>query len=167
MYLIITGILAGIFIGLGGHTIVKETVMDKYRRFRSLNKLVSSQYKNICMILWVSIQLICKSLYLSFVQWINNSVVKVDKHRYEVSYLINGRLYKMVVKPVRGPAPILLVTDEECNNVTDLVIPYMGVQRDFHGVKITPQFLGYKELTLELDSGETIVLDETEVLRLE
>jgi hypothetical protein len=164
---VFAGLSIAVFIHMGGPLIVWLDVKDKYRRFRKLNKLVATQYKPCCMIFWVSIQILCKSLWLSFMQWANNSVQKADRQRYEVSYIINGRLYKMIVKPVRGPAPILLAVDENQEDITSKLVPYLGPQRDFHGFKLTPQFLGYQEISAELSTGETVTFGETETIVVE
>ena len=83
---IFCGILLGVFYLLDGHTMVKNNIQDRYQRFRKLNKLVATRYKNICMIFYVSLQLICKALWINFLQWINNSVKQIDPNNlYEIS----------------------------------------------------------------------------------
>jgi hypothetical protein len=78
----------------------------KYQKWKSLKSLVSTQHKSKIIINLISFNMVLKSLYLSFIQYINNSVIKIDKNKYEVSYIINGKLYKMIVSPSRGPMPI-------------------------------------------------------------
>ena len=53
-------------------------------------------------------------------------IIKLIKNTYEVSYIINGKLYKMIVTPVRGPTPILSITNEHDNNIIDEIIPYFA-----------------------------------------
>jgi hypothetical protein len=161
---IIFGCVGGLFLSLKGPEIVRNTVMTKYKSFRKLNKLVSSRSRGCCIIFWISIQLLVKALWFNFLQFINNSVKKVDKHRYEVSYVINGRLYKMIVRNIRGPCPVLLIVDDNNEDVTDVIVPYMGAGRDFHKFKFTPQFFGHTHLSVELSSGETKTFGETEVI---
>ena len=161
------GLSIAVFIHMGGPLIVWTTAQDKYRRFRKLNKLEATRYKTCCMIFWVSIQILGKVLWISFVQWINNSVRKVDRNLYEVSYVINGRLYKMLVKPIRGPAPILLVVNDEGEDITSHVLPYLGAQHDFHGHPFTPRFFEHRQISIETALGETLTFEETDVLRLE
>jgi hypothetical protein len=163
---IIIGCIGGLFLSLKGPDIVRNTVMTKYNRFRKLNKLVSSRSRGCCIIFWISIQLLIKALWFNFLQLINNNVQKVDKHRFEVSYVINGRLYKMLVKNIRGPCPVLLIVDDNNEDVTDVIIPYIGAGRDFHNFKFTPQFFGHNQLSVELSSGETKTFEETDVIIL-
>jgi len=107
-------------------------------------------------------RILAKSMYISAMQKINKTVLKLGKNVYEVSYTINGKLYKMLVSPNRGPSQILMVCDENNNNITELVIPYMGPNYDWHGNNITPGFFGCKELTFSLYNGTdyTYTLDE-------
>lgn len=156
----------GLFYAVDGITIVKNTVMDKYKRFKSLNKLVSTQHKHKCMIILISLQMICQALWYSFLQWMNNSVKKLDNGMYEVTYVIQGRKYKMLVKAIGGPSPIFLAVNESDDDVTHKLLPYVGVQNDFHKSDITPRCLGYKEITLELYNGENKIFKEEDNLSL-
>ena len=162
--LIFASITMGVFIDMGGLRVVWEDTKDKWRRFRKLNNLVSSQYKTGCMIFWVSIQILCKALWLSFVQWMNNSVKKLGVNTYEVSYVVNGRLYKMLVKPIRGPSPVLLAVDENQNDITSQIVSYLGPRHEFHRTILTPNVLGYTKITMELSNGETVVFEKKNVL---
>ena len=36
--------------------------------------------------------MVSKFFYLSFVQYMNNSLIKLDKNKYELSYIVNGKL---------------------------------------------------------------------------
>lgn len=95
-----------------------------------------------------------KALYISFIQYLNNSVKKLDKNIYEVTYVINGRLYKLIIIPTRGPAPILQISDERGEDMTDKILPYMGPQYNWHGNKyLTPGFFNCRELNFELADG--------------
>lgn len=156
----------GLFYAIDGVSIVKNTVMDRYKRFRSLNKLVSTQYKHKCMIILISFKMVGQAMWYSFLQWINNSVKKLDNGMYEIAYVIQGRKYKMLVKPVGGPSPIFLAVNENDDDVTHKLLPYVGVQNDFHKSEITPRCLGYSELTLELYNGENKTFKEKDNLSL-
>ena len=83
----------------------------------------------------------------------NNSVTKFNNKTYEVSYVINGKLYKMLVVPKRGPLPVLQISDESQNDVTDHILPYMGSRYDWYGENLNPKYFGYKSLTFELSDG--------------
>ena len=114
----------------------------------------------------VSISMIIKSYYLVFTQYINNSVVKIDKNTYEVSYIINDKLYKMIIKPKRGPIPILSVINENNNNITDEILPYLGPYNNWLNIKYTPNSFNYNLLKFELSSGEIKIFKDSENLEL-
>jgi len=121
--------------------------------WKNLNNLVSSRYSNKIMICLISLKMICIILYMAFLQLINKSVRKIDNKTYEVSYVIEGRLYKMIVSPKRGPPPIRHVFDENDNFITDKIIPYIGPHHDWHGVTLTPKFFQCKSLTFHTNKG--------------
>lgn len=151
---------------IDAHTIIKENTLNKYSRWKKLNKLVATQYKRKYLIIYHSICMIFTSLWIAFLLYINDSVKKIDHKTYEVSYIINGKYYKMLIKPDRGPLPVLLVYDDKENDMTNKFLPYLGAKNDFHGFKITPQFFGVDKLSLETSNGESLVFKDNEMITL-
>lgn len=133
------------------HTTVYNWLALNYRKWQNLNVLVSSVPKNstTARIFWVSSKMIARSLYLQFLQYLNTSVVQIDKNRYVVNYVIQGKLYSMVVTPKRGVCPILQITDEHGNDVTEEVKPYTGPSYSMeHSSDVSPTILGYGKLNI-------------------
>jgi hypothetical protein len=96
-----------------------------------------------------------KYFYILLQQYMNNTVKKIGKNTYELTYIINGNTYKMIVKPIRGPKPILQITDHESNDITDDILPYLGPNYNWHGEKFSLDFFNKKEITFELIDGTT------------
>lgn len=149
-----------------GHTIVKEAVVTKYKRFRQLNRLVETRYKTIGMVVWVSLSMVAKMYWLNFLHWANNSIEHIDHKTVVFSYVLNGKLYRMVVRPRRGPTNVLLVVDDQSNDVSDDVLPFMGPNQDWHGKEFTPSFWHNKSLTFELATGEQKTFTEHQKIEL-
>ena len=135
------------------HLVLGDAAVTKYRRWRSLNQLVSTTEKNNVRIVWISFKMVMHTLYIAFLQYTNSSVRKLDRKTYELTYVINGKMYKMIVIPKRGPAPVLQISNNEEIDVTDQVLPYMGPRYDWHGTRLAPQFFGHQSLTFELGDG--------------
>ena len=154
MLLYLFGMLAfstlSIFVFLDGPNILKNEVVTRYNRFCSLNKLVATRYKGCFQIFVISVQLISKALWLNFLQYINTSVKPIGNNEYELSYVIKGKIYKMIVKPECGPNSVLLVLDENDEDITHVVSPYFAPQI----CDVTPKSLGYQKVTVELFTGE-------------
>jgi hypothetical protein len=136
----------------------------KYNKWLRLNNLVSSKYNSTIMIKIVSTQMILKSLYLSFIQYMNNSIVKIDKNNYELSYIVNGKLYKILIKPNRGPIPILCVRNENNNDVTNEILPYLGPNNDWHGKEYYPELFKYKTISIELLDGTKKIFNNKDTI---
>jgi hypothetical protein len=162
-FLLVFGIAVWAF---DGHTIAKNTIVTKYRKFREVNRLVETKYKTIGMILWVSIQMICKMYWLNVLAWLNTSVRHVDKRRIEVSYVLNGKLYKVITSIHRGPCSILLISDENSEDITEEILPFFGPNEDWHKQEFTPEFWNRKTLNFELSSGEHKTFEEKQVINL-
>jgi len=161
MYMYLFGIaLTCLFIKLDGCSIIS----NKYDKWNSLNKLVSTRHKNKMLVIWISIKLICESLYINLIQYLNKSLIKIDKNNYELTYVINGKLYRILVKIKRGPNPILQIISESSEDVTDIISPYIGPQYNWHGNKLTPANLGYKTLIFELSDSTEKIYSESQII---
>ena len=145
---------------------IYDFLIIKYNKWISLNNLVSSQHNSKIMIKIISLQMIFKSLYLSFIQYMNNSIIKIDKNSYELSYIVNGKLYKMIIKPIRGPIPILCVKNENNIDITEQILPYLGPNNDWHGKKYYPDFFKHKILNIELLDGSKKTFNHSDTITI-
>jgi hypothetical protein len=67
-----------------------------------------------------------------------------------VNYYYHGKMYKIVVQlPLPGAMPlgrIADIYDENNENVTDALVPFMGPAHTFEQLILTPDMLGYRKL---------------------
>ena len=146
--------VVGSFFYLNGHYIVKNTVMIKWEKFRKINHLVATNYKGIVTIIWISLCMVVQALWISIIQYMNNTIVPIKGGKYKVTYVINGKTYKMIVKPARGPRKVLLVSDDTSEDISYTIFPYLGPEENFHGKVYTPRFFEYNELIFEMSNGD-------------
>lgn len=99
--------------------------------------------------------MILKILWIHMLQYLNTTVICIDKNTYEVSYVINKKLYKFHTYVKRGPVPILHIFDQDANDVTRDVLPYMGPKYNGHTIASTPYTLKYEYLSFELCNGKS------------
>uniref|UniRef100_A0A6C0CXA8 Uncharacterized protein n=1 Tax=viral metagenome TaxID=1070528 RepID=A0A6C0CXA8_9ZZZZ len=134
-------------------------------KLQDLNSLVSTRNKNILKVLYISFAMIAQALYLSFLQYMNSAMRKIGKNKYEISYMVNGKIYKMLVTPKRGPSPILEIRDEKTeDDLTDKILPYFGPDYKCHGNNLYPELLGYNGLVFELADGTEKVFIDNEII---
>ena len=161
------GVGVALFYHLDGHRIVKNRSVIALQKFRKINRLVSTNNKGCLKILWISFYMIFQALYMSLSQYLNNTIKPLGENRYLVSYIIKGNTYKMIVKLKKGPRSILLVSDEKQNDVSDLILPYLGPDDNFHGYHYTPGFFGKDELVFELSNGTEKIFRSDEHIKFE
>ena len=162
----VAGFAGVLFAAFGGPKIVYETVKTKYHQFREVNRLVESRYKSLATIVWVSCSMIAKMYWLNVVQWANTVIEHVDSKNIIVSYVVHGKLYKMHLKMRRGPTQVLLVTDQNGEDVTDDVLPFLGPAQDWHGKFYTPSFWKREILNFEMATGIQKIFQENEKIDL-
>ena len=164
-YLIITIptlLLSAVFLKLDRINIVNEYITVRRNKLKSLYDLVATRHNSRFMIVFVSTKMLTQSFYQSLVQYLDNSVVKIDKNKYELTYIINGKLYKKIIMPERGPIPVISIINENGCDVTDQILPYMGPNNNFHNENFFPTFFGHKKLIFEMSNGDTKIFDENE-----
>jgi hypothetical protein len=91
---------------------------------------------------------------------LNNSVKKLDKHTYEVEYVVGGKIYRMIVIPKRGPPHIIQATDQDGRDITDNLLPYYGPNYDWHSIHFIPQFFNCDRITFILSDGSEKTFEE-------
>jgi hypothetical protein len=168
MFIVISSLIISsiLFIKIDGYNIIYNTVIVKYEKWGRLKNMVSTKYNSPFMINYISLKMICQSLYKSFIQYMDNSVIKVDKNKYEISYIINGKLYKMIIKPLRGPSCVLDIRDDKNNDVTEHIIPYLGPNEDWNNTQFYPLYFGYNKLIFELLDGTIKIFNNNEIIIL-
>lgn len=135
-------------------------------KYKKLNNMVSTEYKGFFNILFISLQMICKVLYLNIIQYLNNSIIKLNNNKYEINYVINGKIYKFITKIKRGPKNVLLIYDENQNDVSDDILPYLGPAEDFHNIEYTPSYFNKNELFFELSCGNVKRYEKDKIIVL-
>lgn len=110
--------------------------------------------------------IIFQASYITLIQKFRKNVRKLDQNKYEISYVIAGRLYKLIVCPKRGPLPMISVKNENGIDVTDNILQYLGPNYDWHKILITPEQLGYKSLTFEYPNETSIFFPEKTILNI-
>jgi len=158
----LTASIIGTFFYFDGPAIVKNNYQLKLEKWKKLNELVSTKYDGYFTILWISIGMIMKALWINILQYLNSSITKLDKKTYELSYVLNGKLYKILINNKTGPRKVILVSDETQTDVSYLITPYLGPKEDFHGCVMTPEFFNRKELIFELSNGEEKIFKQNE-----
>ena len=160
-------ILLGAFVYLDGHKITKNVLTVKYHKFKKVNRLVSTNYKGFFKILFVSVWLITKALWINLLQYLNSTIVHIGGNKYLVKYIIKGKTYKMIVKLRRGPKRVMMVSDKNQEDVSHLIIPYLGPEEDFHGKTYTPTFFKKDELVFEMSNGSELIFGKSDSINLD
>jgi hypothetical protein len=169
LYLVCIGILTSMLAGLyhvEGHLVVYESFERTHVRFMILISALYSKYTSLGRLTMLALMVFSEAIYITLVQKLNKSVKKIDRHTFEITYVINGKLYKMRVKPKRGPSPVLQISNEEQSDVTDQVLPYMGPSYDWHGNTFSPDCFGHQTLVFEFADGSEITFEQKSTVSL-
>ena len=153
---------------LGGYYLLEklcpEYIEIKYQKWISLNSMMATKYKSPTIVKCMSVYMIFKFFYLQTLQYLTNTVVKIDKNNYEISYIINGKIYKMVVKPERGPLNYYKILNDKNENIIEEISQYFGPHYK-NQVKLTPSFFKTSNIKLVLfDDSEQIFENDEQII---
>lgn len=153
-------------VGLFSGYYYRDFLRKNYSDFLSLQKLVSTQYKTQPKIALVSFSMILKMYWLRLFQKLNNSIEYRDNKTIIISYMLGEKIYKMVLRPKKGPGGILKILDENNSDISSLVLPFFGPAQDWHGYSFTPEFWGKKRITIFSVVGEPKTFQEKEIIKI-
>lgn len=142
----------------------RNYLVSKYDEIKRLKTFISSSSKSDIETFCKMIKIIMQILYISLIQYLNTTVVKIDNKTYILSYVIEGKLYKMRIICRRGPRRVLQISDENMNNVTDEITPFMGTQFDWNKIEYTPESFNHDSLTFELSDGLEYTFEKNNVI---
>lgn len=91
---------------------------------------------------------------------------KFNKKYIKISYKYNDKSYFYLLKVPRGVTPLKTIEDEEGNDVSDVISPYLGPNLDCHNVSIYPRDFGYKSLKITTIFDKIVVFAEDEKISL-
>jgi len=148
-----------LFINSQYYLSTKNAIMmnyNKYKQLRTLKKQMNIQ---------ISWKLILNIIYFIFnatwaliVQKFLNNVEQLGKNKYSVTFIIGGKIYKIMVKHTLEPSPILQIYDKESNDITDQVEPYLLYQPQ----SVSPADIDLDEITILYSSGEDKLIGKNE-----
>lgn len=143
----------------------RKWFLEKYNKIKQLNQAIKSTdpdlskfstYKKTCSIIFTMIKDDCKNYFYKLFSK-KNYTKKLDKKNYEVSYNINDKHYKFIVSHSSRPHNLSHINNEKGEDITNLLLPYLGPEYNWHNTKLTPNFFGYSKLVFyHLDGTETI-----------
>lgn len=166
-FLTISSIFFGtLFYKIDAYNIVKEYIIIKKNKLKKLYNLVSTRHTSKFIIVFISIEMLLQSFYQNLVQYLDNSLKKIGKNKYELKYVINGKLYKKIIIPERGPLPIISITNENDDDITEHILPYIGPNNNFHNENFSPNFFGYKKLIFEMCNGNIKIFKNYEIIKI-
>jgi hypothetical protein len=90
------------------------------------------------------------------------TIEKFNRDYIKIKYNYKNKPYYYLLKVKRGVTPLLKLTDENGNDILDVIAPYLGPNLDCHGVLLTPNDFGYKKITATTVFDNTSIFDEND-----
>jgi hypothetical protein len=112
-----------------------------------------------------SIQLLITYILTNMKQKYTGTLKRIDNTKmYELTYIINNKLYKQVINPQRGPKQIISILDQDKLDVTKIIMPYLGPRYDWHHSQLTPKFFGYEHLEFIMLNNDSYTFNTNTII---
>ena len=165
LYYINIGVLVYGMIKTNTHVVIMDTITQKYKEWRMLNKTLDEMQVNKTRIAIKSVQLLLVYILTMMKQKYTGSVQRIKNTKmYELTYVINNKVYKQVVNPQRGPNPIISILNQDKLELFELIMPYIGPRYDWHYSELTPNFFGHESIDFIMLNGDSYTFNKNTVL---
>jgi hypothetical protein len=143
-------------------------VASNYEGLQLLYKFHYQKEKNVFQSLCKTFKTVAWVAYVFAYQKVAKNVESVGRNEYDVHYVLGNSLYKVRVRTRRGPPnkKVLQVIDENDNDATAAIVPYLGPLEDWHGGVYTPSSLSFESLTFNLSNGMSATYQKDDPLVL-
>lgn len=145
----------------GGICVYKCAKSEIVANIYDLYDFVGTQYTGFKRVT-VTMQMIRKILYMDFIQYLNNTVHRINDDDYEIEYMIENRVYRKKVTVNRHPSNILMAVDIGTQKeITNTLNMYAGPEKNYSD--LTPEIIGINNNVLIMYSdGNDKVFDYNE-----
>jgi hypothetical protein len=159
---LISGFMIGYFLNSDCCNQSLIIIKSSYKRIGELRKLkqkmnITVSFKMffvLCWVLWTSFMLMLS-------QWLNKNIEQIGKNKYLVTFVIGGKKYSTIIKHEIGPSPILQVVDNNDNDITQIVEPYLL----FNSTEITPGEIGYDNISIMNHDGTDVEYNKNDTIK--
>lgn len=162
--ILITFFLYNFLIRFQWYYILREYLSTYKQKFTTVKTIVGN--KNTVYVLWVCIWMLAKAFYIGMWQYLNKSVVRLNNNTYEVTYILNGKTYKLKVKIKKGPNKIIQALDHNDIDMTDSLHSFYGPHQNFHGTLFTPKDFNVKRISVNTSDGDEKVFEENDHINI-
>jgi len=142
-----------------------------YKNYKSFtdpdNKLSHIQViQNIFSLLFSIIYTTYSLYYMKDKKHENQQPSNFNKKYLKISYKYRDKMYFYLLKIPRGVQPLKNIKDEDDNNISDIIEPYLGPNLDCHNTTIYPKDFGYKQIKITTIFDKLIIFDEDQKIEL-
>ena len=104
-------------------------------------------FKNVCNPYLIWILTTYNFALLCIIKYFNTVPIRLTKDLYYIDYFYEDKNYRLVF-PIKNYNDINVVTINSPFNDTLNITKYLGPNNDFHGLKLTPKDIGYKDISI-------------------
>ncbi len=165
LYFIVIFVFLALFLRNLGNI---KRIVHLYKNYKSFidptNQLSHFQVFKSIITLFFSVLYSTYSIYNN--KYSQKTTEKFNKKYIKISYKFKNKNYHYLLKVPKGIPPLKSITDENDNDITDIIEPYLGPNLDCHGASIYPRDFGYAKIKITTVFDKLVVFDEDQKIEL-
>jgi hypothetical protein len=108
-------------------------IKSLYNDFMELYGLVKLRQSSYIKAFFVTCGMIINVTSQYYLPSEKASIKQIENGVYELQFQIRHRDYRYIIKPSRLPPPMIVAVNQDGEDITDKIIPYMGPMYDWYG----------------------------------
>jgi hypothetical protein len=125
-------------------------------KINELYNSVKLQHKTVPKSLFHTTKIIIQSYTNSLFDKKDHAKIKIDKDKIIISYFFKNKKYKIPINSRKKPNNIISIKNENDEDITDYILPFMGPSLDFHNQSIKPIDLNLNKMIINTITGQLI-----------
>lgn len=144
----------------------RNKLIDKINSFKKLNDTMNKGHeeKSRFSVFLITIGVLLKSFFCHNFKKKTSSTIERHKNKYIITYYINESKYIIILPSSKMINKVLRASDENGNDITEILEEYIGPVNNFHGMRYYPLMLGFNKITIELDDGNIKVFEGRDII---
>ena len=141
-------------------------ISDKYNQSRKFKEVIAKDKSDIYMIgiMFSTIITVGYIMFISYIQTFITSfcIKEISKNTYELELFVKNKLLKFRVKIPRGPSQILQILDNNNNDITKEIEPYLNTNI----VDIHLEDINKEEIQILFGNGDFKNIKKDNILKI-
>lgn len=139
-----------------------QKVHDVFKNVYCKNTILPSIYIPKNILSWLeTFKFVSEEILLRIDQFLRKTCIKTQNGLYLIQFYIDGKLYKLLIKPMRGPPLESIFYLPDNKDITTVIEPF--IRSSYGIVDITPKHLNYDNILISKKNNKIVIESQDKI----